>query len=49
MPACCAHPGFWLAASAGLPMYVNAVRTRVDPTGFSNYMGLPITDKLGID
>jgi hypothetical protein len=41
------QPGFWLAALAALLMYVNALRTLLDPIVFSRYMGLPIQDALG--
>jgi hypothetical protein len=41
------QPGFWLAALAGLLMYVNAVRTLIDPVDFSKYMGLPVEDAAG--
>ena len=40
--------GFWLAVLAGLLMYVNAIRTLVDPVGFSHYMGLPIASPTDI-
>jgi hypothetical protein len=41
------QPGFWLAVLAALLMYVNALRTLLDPMAFSRYMGLPIQDPLG--
>jgi len=41
------QPGFWLAAMAAILMYVNAVRTLLNPVGFSKYMGLPIDNDAG--
>lgn len=38
------HPALWLALVMGLFQIVNFVRTLVDPTSFSDYMGLPIGD-----
>lgn len=35
--------GFWLAVAMSAQQAVNAVRTFVDPEGFANYMGVPIT------
>lgn len=36
--------GFWLSVLMGGLMYVNAFRTLINPTGFSRYMGLPVSD-----
>jgi hypothetical protein len=41
------QPGFWLAALAGLLMYVNAIRTLINPVAFSKYMGLPVENAAG--
>jgi hypothetical protein len=35
---------FWLGVVIAALMYVNATRTVINPVGFSNYMGLPISD-----
>jgi hypothetical protein len=39
--------GFWLGAVMALLMYVNAIRTVLNPNGFSAYMGLPLKDAAG--
>lgn len=36
--------GVWMAAAAALLMFVNAARAFGDPSAFSAYLGLPITD-----
>jgi hypothetical protein len=36
------QPGFWMGLAIATLMYVNAVRTVVDPVGFAVYMGLPV-------
>ncbi|MEN9317424.1 MAG: hypothetical protein RIS35_3817 [Pseudomonadota bacterium] len=36
-------PGFWMGVALAALMYVNAVRTAVNPVGFATYMGLQVT------
>lgn len=39
-----AFTGFWLSVVMGALMYVNALRTLVNPIAFSRYMGLPVSE-----
>ncbi|MEY4271026.1 MAG: hypothetical protein RLZZ58_2242 [Pseudomonadota bacterium] len=36
--------GFWMAVAMAALQAMNAVRTLIDPVGFSAYMGLPVAD-----
>lgn len=40
--------GFWLSLLMSLLMYVNALRTAVNPVGFSRYMGLPVSEPSAV-
>ena len=35
-------PGFWMGLAVAALMYVNAIRTVIDPVSFATYMGLPV-------
>lgn len=42
------YSGFWLSVLMCLLMYVNALRTFLNPSGFSLYMGLAVSDAISL-